>query len=233
LAEPGFSLRDKDERILDLVSSTDRETLATWAIDCVERVLPFFEQQFPGDRRPRMALETLQIWIDTGEFDMATIRKASLDAHAAAREVGEDSPARSAARAAGQAVAAAHVPAHAIGAANYALQATYRAADPAHAESGVARERNWQYRRLLELRQNKMNDDVVAVYRPPSIIIANMLKGVLDSEGIRVELRSLQLPMYDDLFKTALGCWGEILVRKSDAEKASLIIKRYLNSVSE
>jgi hypothetical protein len=42
---------------------------------------------------------------------MAAIRKASLDAHAAARDVGADTPARSAARAASQAVATAHVPA--------------------------------------------------------------------------------------------------------------------------
>lgn len=44
---------------------------------------------------------------------MADIRKASLNSHAAAREVGEDSPARSAARACGQAVATAHVLRHA------------------------------------------------------------------------------------------------------------------------
>ncbi|OGB63001.1 hypothetical protein A2X44_03250 [candidate division CPR3 bacterium GWF2_35_18] len=40
---------------------------------------------------------------------MAVIRKASLDSHAAARDVGEDNPARSSARSAGQAVATAHV----------------------------------------------------------------------------------------------------------------------------
>ncbi|MEJ2151244.1 MAG: hypothetical protein P8Z40_17520 [Chloroflexota bacterium] len=80
------------------------------------------------------------------------IRKASLDSHAAARDVGEDNPARSAARAAGQAVATAHVPTHSIGAAIYALQAVHRAASAADADSAVARERDWQLRRLLELR---------------------------------------------------------------------------------
>ena len=45
-------------------------------------------------------------------FKMADIRESSLAAHAAAREVKEnDDAARSAARAAGQAVATAHVPA--------------------------------------------------------------------------------------------------------------------------
>jgi hypothetical protein len=125
--------------------------LAVWAIDCAERVLPYFEEAYPQDRRPRQALETLQTWIDTGVFSMAVIRKASLDAHAAAREVGEDNPARSAARAAGQAVATAHVPVHAIGAAIYALQAVHRADSAADADAAVAKEKEWQTRRLLAL----------------------------------------------------------------------------------
>ncbi len=83
---------------------------------------------------------------------MADIRRVALASHAAAREVGEDYAARSAARAAGQAVATAHVPTHAVGAANYALQAIHRATDPADADAAVAQERDWQYRYLLELR---------------------------------------------------------------------------------
>ncbi len=82
---------------------------------------------------------------------MAEIRKASLGSHAAAREVGEDNAARSAARAAGQAVATAHVPSHSIGAANYALQAIHRAANPSDADAAVAKEHDWQYQHLLEL----------------------------------------------------------------------------------
>ena len=112
-----FSIAHKDDEMLALVQDTDQKTLAVWAIDCAERVLPYFEQQFPDDQRPRHAIETLQAWLATGIFRMAVIRKASLDAHAAARDVGADTPARSAARAAGQAVATAHVPRHAYGSA--------------------------------------------------------------------------------------------------------------------
>ena len=137
------------------MEKTDQKTLALWAIDCAKRVLPYFEEKFPEDPRPRNALETLQTWITTGAFSMAVIRKASLDAHAAARDVGEDNPARSAARSAGQAVATAHVPAHAIGAAIYALQAIHRAtnASDADADAAVAKERDWQYEHLLWLRE--------------------------------------------------------------------------------
>jgi hypothetical protein len=149
-----FKLTLNDEELLDLVNTTDHKTLAVWAIDCAERVLPCFEEQYPEDPRPRKALETLREWVTTGVFNMAVIRKASLDAHAAAREVGEDSPARSAARAAGQAVAAAHVPRHAYAAAVYAQQAAYRASDPSEAAAAAAKERDWQYRHLLELKEN-------------------------------------------------------------------------------
>ncbi|MGD0081442.1 MAG: putative immunity protein [Methanoregula sp.] len=150
--QPTFSLTQKDEAIAALVRETDKKILAVWAIDCAERVLPFFEEKFPDDPRPRNALGTLRAWIETGVFHMAEIRGASLAAHAAARDAGEDTAARSAARSAGQAVATAHVPTHAFGAAAYAQQAVRRAADPVEADAAVARERDWQYWHLRELR---------------------------------------------------------------------------------
>ena len=143
----------KDEALVELVGKTGHKTLAVWAVDCVERVMPYFEEKFPEDQRPRKAIEALRKWIRTGIFKMADIRKASLDSHAAAREVGEDNAARSAARAAGQAVATAHVPIHSIGAAIYALQAIHRASSPSDADAAIAKERDWQYRHLLELRR--------------------------------------------------------------------------------
>ncbi len=150
MKEQTFSLaRYKDPATVELVSKTGHKALAVWAIECAERVMPYFETLHPQDRRPRRALEALQAWIETGAFTMTVIRKASLDAHAAARDAGEDNAARSAAHAAGQAVATAHVPMHALGAANYALQAIYRATDSA--DAAVARERDWQIQRLLDL----------------------------------------------------------------------------------
>ena len=52
-----FSIAHNDDEMLTLVEDTDQKTLAVWAIDCAERVLPFFEQQFPDDQRPRHAIE--------------------------------------------------------------------------------------------------------------------------------------------------------------------------------
>jgi hypothetical protein len=146
-----FSLNYQVEVLLELTKNTDPNTLAIWAIECVERVLPYFEEKFPEDPRPRQALEVLQVWIDTGLFKMSVIRKAALASHAAARDVGEDNPARSAARAAGQAVAIAHVPTHSIAAANYALQAIHRATAEPDTEAAIIKEREWQAQRLIEL----------------------------------------------------------------------------------
>lgn len=141
-----FSIAQKDEEMWELIRETDKKTLAVWALDCAKRVLPYFEKARPKDRRPQVALETLQTWIKTGEFKMSVIRKASLDSHAAARDVGEDSPARSAARACGQAVATAHVKTHAYGPAIYAQQAVFRATNSLEE---VQKERDWQRKKLL------------------------------------------------------------------------------------
>jgi hypothetical protein len=146
-----FSVTHKDESLVELVRKTDHKTLAVWAVDCVERVMPNFEEKYPEDHRPRNAIEACWAWINTGVFKMADIRKAALASHAAAREVEEDNAARSAARAAGQAVATAHVPTHSIGAANYVLQAIFRATNPSNADAAIAKERDWQYQHLLEL----------------------------------------------------------------------------------
>jgi len=114
-------------------------SLATWAADCAERVLPLFEKAYLNDDRPRKAIAVCQEWVRTGMFKMSTIRGASLAAHAAAREVKENVAACFAARSAGQAVATAHVSQHAFGAAYYALKAI-AAADPSHAWLNVSKE---------------------------------------------------------------------------------------------
>ena len=131
----------------------DQRLLAIWAADCAERVLPYFERIRPKDERPRKAIKACRTWVRTGIFKMADIRKASLDAHAAARKAKENDAACFAARAAGQAVATAHVPEHAFGASYYALKVV-AAANPANAETKIAKELDWESRRLpKDLRQ--------------------------------------------------------------------------------
>ena len=140
--------RPFSERINHQVFQPDKKTLALWAIDTAERVLPYFEENHPYDRRPRKALETLKEWTTTGQFRMSVIRKASLDAHAAAKDVNEDY-AKYVAHAAGQAVATAHVPTHALGSSLYSIRAV--AAYSGNVDDGLIRERNWQLQRLRDI----------------------------------------------------------------------------------
>jgi hypothetical protein len=151
MKKPKMAKTVMDKRIEELVDRTDHKILALWAADCAERALPFFEKRHPEDDRPRKAIKAIRAWVKTGIFRMADVRGASLAAHAAAREVEDDPPARSAARAAGQAMATAHVPGHAIAAAIYAATAVRDAADSPDDDAAVLKERKWQYRHLLEL----------------------------------------------------------------------------------
>jgi len=148
----------------------DQKALAVWAADCAERVLPLFKKMYPEDDRPGRAIEAGRAWARTGVFKMAMIRGASLGAHAAARQAKENDAACFAARAAGQAVATAHVAQHAFGGALYALKAV-AAADPAKAEKRVAKEWNWQSRHLPENLRQSIIKRIVVEKRAKGIFI--------------------------------------------------------------
>jgi hypothetical protein len=137
--------RPYPERIDHRLFQPDKRVLALWAADCAEHVLPFFAMEHPDDERPERAIHACRQWAVTGIFRMADIRKASLDAHAAAREAKEPA-AKFAAHAAGQAVATPHVPTHAFGCSVYAVRAVV--AHTGNADEGIIGERGWQMERL-------------------------------------------------------------------------------------
>lgn len=107
--------------------------LAEWAAVCAEHVLHLFEAEVPGDHRPRESIEVGRAWA-RGEVPMKAAHDQAFHANAAAR--GLPDPARFAALAAGQAVAVAHVAAHDLGAAAYAIRAV--------GASERLNERGWQ-----------------------------------------------------------------------------------------
>lgn len=126
----------------------NHNSLALWAADCAWRALPYFEEDHPGDDRPRRAIEAGRAWA-RGEIEVGEARVAAFSAHAAAREADRDA-ARAAARAAGHSAATAHMAAHARHAAGYAARAVAHAAAPAAPDDALAGERVLQYRRLPE-----------------------------------------------------------------------------------
>jgi hypothetical protein len=138
------------------LTDSDHHLLALWAAACAEHVLELFESVQPEDGRPREAIEHARAWV-RGEVPMMQARAAGGHAMGAARDL--RGSARFAAYSAGQAGAVAHVAAHDLGAAAYAIKAA-RAAVPA-AESGAAGrlECQWQRDQLPEPIRGLVLDD--------------------------------------------------------------------------
>ena len=130
-----------------LLDDATHRQLASWAADCAEHVLPLFAARCPDDHRPRLAIETARAW-SRGEASVSDARGASVAAHAAARSTGDS--AREAARAAGHAVATAHMADHELGAAAYAIRAVRAASPSADAIRAGVMECLWQRDQLPE-----------------------------------------------------------------------------------
>jgi hypothetical protein len=123
----------------------DHRLLAIWAADCALHVLHFFETAHTGDERPRRAIGQARAW-SRGEITMTEARSAAYAAHDAAKEV--SGAAREAARAAGHAVAVAHMADHELGAAAYAIRAVRAAAAPEDRDDAGRAECRWQHEQL-------------------------------------------------------------------------------------
>ena len=153
--------QDRDPRFITIrrggtLTDADHHLLALWAAACAEHVLPLFEAVQPSDPRPREAIAQIRAWA-RGEVRMSGSRAAGGHAMAAARVL--SGAARHAAFAAGQAAVVAHVAAHELGAAAYAIKAV-RAAAPAGESGSAGRlECQWQRDQLPEAIRELVLDD--------------------------------------------------------------------------
>ncbi len=129
------------------LTDAHHQLLALWAASCAEHVLGLFESVRPEDRRPREAIEHVRAWA-RGEVKMMQARAAGGHAMGAARDL--TGAARHAAYAAGQAGVVAHVAAHELGAAAYAIKAVRAAAPEGLSEAAGRRECRWQRDQLPE-----------------------------------------------------------------------------------
>ena len=112
--------------------------LISWACDCAEHVLRLFGEKIDG--RLINALQVAREWKD-GKASVGDARKASVGAHAVARE-SSNVTAIAVARSVGHAVATAHMADHSLGAAWYALKAVKNAG------KSIDVERKWQNEQL-------------------------------------------------------------------------------------
>lgn len=138
------------------LTDADHHLLALWAATCAEHVLPLFEAVQPSDPRPRRAIEQARAWV-RGEVGMMQARAAGGAANSAARPLG-GAP-RFAAYAAAQAAVVAHVAAHELGAAAYAIKAVRAAAPRGQEESAGHGECRWQREQLPEAIRELVLDD--------------------------------------------------------------------------
>lgn len=141
------------------LSEEEHHLLAVWAAQCAEHVLHYFEETCPDDDRPRRAIEFTQAWVN-GEITMKEARFAAGASQDAAREVKEVSEAaKLAALSAVQAAVVAHVAAHELGAAAYAIRAVMTASPEDKKEIFRRQECQWQRDRLPERIHNLVIDD--------------------------------------------------------------------------
>lgn len=152
---------ERDPRLITVrrggtLTDEHHRLLAEWAAQCAEHVLPLFEAESPDDPRPREAIAVGRAWI-RGEVPMKVAHQTAFVANAAGK--GMPDPAKFAALAAGQAVAVAHVAAHDLGAAAYAIRAVQASVPASEAETARTRERDWQRDRLPDEVRDLVLDD--------------------------------------------------------------------------
>ena len=108
----------------ELIASADRRELILWALELAEETVCELESSYPGDCRPREAVEAARAWA-AGELKMPLAKRAILDCHAMARELTD--PADIARyHAVGQACSVVHTEGHAMGYLIYELTALAR-----------------------------------------------------------------------------------------------------------
>ena len=184
LADPAPVCHRVDMLSPQSLSEVDRRTVAAWAADCADRVLPLFEAEAPGDDRPRDAIARARAFA-SGDLDAAGEIRRRFVAGRAASAVSTPA-AVAAARAAAQASGVAHMGAHALGAAAYAAKAAGLASsDPAHT---TADELRWQL--------DRMSGAVRAALRQLPVIGSDrsgpLGAGLLASGALGENIRALQ-----------------------------------------
>lgn len=141
------------------LTDADHHLLALWATHCAEHVLHLFEKERPNDDRPRHAIEMTRAWV-RGEIPMKEAHKTAFIVNAAAKEVSVVSnAAKEAALAAGQAVAVAHVAAHELGTAAYAIKAVRASVAENERDQAGLLECGWQRKQLPDAIRELVIDD--------------------------------------------------------------------------
>lgn len=135
-----------------LIEQQKHRTLVMWALDCAKIPLAQFEEKYPHEFRPRMALELCEAW-SRGKIKMPAAKRAILDAHAVAKEI-EDNVYGALCHAIGHAGATVHVETHALGLPFYELTSLVLKFGKDKYQKKVHEKINYYCQRLLYWQEN-------------------------------------------------------------------------------
>ena len=147
-------------RLTRRVGTLTRELAVAFAADCAEHVLPIFETAFPGDKRPRRAIEAARTGVAARDASRDAAEAAARAARAAGVAAGAAAWAARTATWAAWAAWAAEASRTAAGAAPKAGawaagNAAEAAGDAAEAAGNADAERTWQGTHLIELLERR------------------------------------------------------------------------------
>ncbi len=147
-----FSLTKHDPIIIDLIKICDHKILATWAIDCLNRVIPYYMENYPTELTPFNAINILKKW-QNDEISMWEARKYCWSILKLAKILEQDDKiACLILRATSHTLATCHVKTHAEGCAMYIIAVIKEInKNKNNVINLMEEERTWQINKLNEL----------------------------------------------------------------------------------
>ena len=137
---------EQRDRLCRLLVTQNQHDLATWAMQCVQHILPLLPDAVEADA-VHDAFGLLKRW-QNGQVDVAQLRQTGFALHKLAKE--QQNPVATAVlRAAGQAVGVGHMKEHAPVCGDYAVKAVGLANE--QNPQAVSQERQWQLEQLQQI----------------------------------------------------------------------------------
>ena len=129
-----------------MADSLSQVDLAQWAILCAKHVLLYSKSEFPANEAIANGFRINELW-QNGQATVHQVRQAGFEIHEVARQC-QSKVAKSAIRAAGQAVGVGRMREHAMVASDYAIKTIQLAF--ANDLDKITEERQWQLNQLKQ-----------------------------------------------------------------------------------
>jgi hypothetical protein len=138
--------------LISLINEQNHRTMVLWALEFADEAVQVLFEKYPGEQRPRYAVQMSRAWA-SGKAKMRAVQRAILDAHAFAKEI--SSPEDIAmCHAIGQACGTVHANGHAIGFPIYELTALIRRYGTDNCREPVERRKRQYIDRIIYWREN-------------------------------------------------------------------------------